>query len=60
MVSRKYYNLSANEGFVILLTSKLIICFIGSFTLKMKSQSIAYLLNGSEHICTYKILDLEG
>ena len=30
----------------------------GGFTLKMNSQSIAYLLNGSEHI--YKILDLEG
>ena len=29
-----------------------------SFTLKMKSQSIAYLLNGSEHI--YWILALEG
>ena len=32
------------------LTSKLIACFIDSFTLKMKSQTIAYLLNGSAHI----------
>ena len=57
MVSHKNYNLSANEDFVIFLTSKLITCFIDGFTLKMKSQSIAYLLNGSEHI--YWILDLE-
>ena len=58
MVSLKNYNLNANEGFVIFLTSKSITCFIDGFTLKMKSQSIAYLLNGSEHI--YWILDLEG
>jgi hypothetical protein len=32
------------------LTSKLITCFIDGFTLKMESQSIAYLLNESEHI----------
>ena len=51
-------NLNANEGFVIILTSKLIICFIDGFTLKIKSQSIAYLLNGSEHI--HWILDLES
>ena len=57
MVSHKNYNLSANEDFVIFLTSKLITCFIGGFTLKMKSKSIAYLLNGSEHI--YWIWDLE-
>ena len=57
MVSQKY-NLCANEGFVIFLTSKLITYIIGGFTLKMKSQPIAYLLNGSEHI--YWILDLEG
>ena len=50
MVSHKNYNLSANKDFIILLTSKLITCFIGDFTSKMKSQSIAYLLNGSEHI----------
>ena len=30
--------------------SKLITCFIVGFTSKMISQSIAYLLNGSEHI----------
>ena len=40
------------------LTSNLITCFIGSLILKMKSQSIAYLLNESEHV--YWILDLEG
>ena len=57
MVSQKY-NLCANEGFVIFLTSKLITYIIGGFTLKMKSRPIAYLLNGSEHI--YWILDLEG
>ena len=50
MVSRKNYNLNTNEGFVIFLTSKLITCFIGGFTLIMKPQSIAHLLNGSEHI----------
>ena len=58
MVSHKNYNHSAKEGFVIFLTSKLITCFIGSFTLKMKSQSIVYVLNGSEII--YWISDLEG
>ena len=58
MVRRKIYNLNANEGFVIFLTSKLITGFIDGFTLEMKSQSIAYLLNGSEHI--YWIWDLEG
>ena len=46
MVSRKKYNLNANEGFVIFLTSKLITCFIGGFTLIMQPQSIAHLLNG--------------
>ena len=58
MVSHKNYNLGANEGFVIFLTSKLITCFIDSFILKMKSLSTAYLLNGSEH--TYWILDLDN
>ena len=58
MVSHKNHNLNANEGFVIFFTSKLITCFIGGFSLKMKSQSIAYLLNGNEHI--YWILDIEG
>ena len=50
MVSPKKYNLSANEGFVVFLTSRLITCFIGGFTRKMKSQLIAYSRNGSEHI----------
>ena len=57
MVSHKIFNLSATVGFVIFLTSKLITCFIEGLTLKMESQSIAYLLIGSEHI--YWILDLE-
>ena len=47
MVSCKNYNLYANESFVIFLISKVITCFIGGFTLTMKSQSIAYLLLGS-------------
>ena len=34
MVSHKNYNLSANEGFVIILTSKLIACFIDSFIME--------------------------
>ena len=41
-----------------MLPSKLITCFITGFAAKRKSQSIAYLLNGSEHI--YWILDLEN
>jgi hypothetical protein len=57
-VSHKNYNLSANEGFVIFLTSKLMTCFIDGFILKMSSESIVYLLNRSEHI--YWILDLEN
>ena len=40
------------------LTFKLITCFIDGFTSKMKSQSIPYLLSGSERL--YWILDLEG
>ena len=58
MVSHKIYNLNASEGFVIILTSKLITCFIDNFILIMKSQSIAYLLKESEDISW--ILDLEG
>jgi hypothetical protein len=42
MVSHNKYNLSANEAFVMFLTSKLITCFIDGFTSKRKSQSIAY------------------
>ena len=59
MVGRKIYSLNANEGFVILVTSKLFTCFIGNFTLTMKPQSIAHLLNRCELIL-YWILDLEG
>ncbi len=58
MVSRKKYNFNANEGFVIYLISKFITCFIDGFTLEMKSQSIAYLLNESEDIYIY-IFDFE-
>ena len=58
MVSHKNHNLSVDEGFVIFLTSKLIICFIGGFTFEVNSQSIAYLLNGSEHV--YWNLFIEG
>ena len=57
-VSHKIYNLNANEGFVMFLTSKSITCFINGFTSKRKSQLIVYLLNESEHI--YWILDLEN
>ena len=35
------YNINANEDIVIFLTSKLITCFIDTFTSGMKSQSIA-------------------
>jgi hypothetical protein len=57
MVSHKNYNLNAKWGFCHFLTSKLSTCFIDGFTSRRKSQSIACLLNGSEHI--YWILDLE-
>ena len=57
MASHENYNLGAREGFVMLLTSKLITCFIDGFTLRMKSKSIACLLNEREHI--YWIWDLE-
>ena len=58
MVSHKHFNLNANEGFVMLLIFRLITCFIDDFTLKRKSQSVAYLLNESELM--YWILDLEN
>jgi hypothetical protein len=58
MVSCKIYNLNANEDFVVFLTSKIITWFIGSFTLKLNLQPIAYLLKVGEHI--YWIWDLEG
>ena len=41
-----------------LLTSKLITCYIDGFTWNRKSQSITSLLNESEHV--YWILDLEN
>jgi hypothetical protein len=63
MVSPTNYNLRANEGFLVFLTSKLIPCFCDGFTSITKSQSIAYLFNGSEHIYIYiyiyMILDLQ-
>ena len=37
MVSHTNYNLNANGGFVVFLTSKLITCFINGFTLKKNS-----------------------
>ena len=58
MVSHKNYNLNANEGFVIFWNFKLITCYIDGFIFKMKSQSIPYLLNGTEHM--YLILDIEN
>ena len=57
MISHKNYYFNANEGFEIFFTPKFIICFIDGFTLKIKSHSIAYLLNENEYI--YWILDLE-
>ena len=48
MVSHENSKLNANEDFVIFLISKLITCFIDGFTLILKSQSIAYLLNESD------------
>ena len=50
MASHKNYNLSVDESFAILLTSKLITCFIDGFTLIRKSQSTVDLLNGSVYI----------
>lgn len=59
MVTHKIYSLKANKGiFHILVFSKLITSFIDCFTPGMKSQFIAYLLSGSEHIGW--VLDLEG
>ena len=58
MASYRNYNFTASEGFEIFWTSRLITCCINNFTLIMKSQSFAYLLNESKHI--YWILDLEG
>jgi hypothetical protein len=49
------YNLNANEGFVISLLPSYFHALL-PVSLQMKSQSIAYLLDESEHI--YWILDL--
>ena len=57
MISYKSYSPNVDEGFVIFSTSTLISCLIDGLTLKMKSQSNAYLLNESEH--DYWILDIE-
>ena len=40
MASHKNHNLSASEGFIIFLTSKLFTYFIGSFTLKMNPNQL--------------------
>ena len=58
MVNHKNYNLNVNEEFAMFFTSKLITCYVDDFSLKKKSQSIVYLLNGSQHI--YWILNLEN
>src|ERR1700738_2815734 len=51
IVSDKNYNLNGNEDFVIFLTSKLITCFIGGFTLKMKcSQLLIYSMEVNIYI----------
>ena len=51
MVSHKNYNLNANEGLVILFTSKFFLIALLMVSLqKMKSQSIAYLLYERKHI----------
>ena len=57
MVSHKSYSINANEDFEMFLTSKLITCFIDTFTSGMKSKSISSLLIESTHMY---ILDLEG
>jgi hypothetical protein len=44
------YSLTANEDFVMFLTSKLITCFIDGFTLGMKSQANAYSQSQSAHV----------
>ena len=64
MVSHIHYNLNADEDFVISSISKFIACFIDihlhafSFTSRLESQWIVYLLRGSEHI--YRVLGLKG
>ena len=64
MVSHIHHNLNADEDFVISSISKFIACFIDihlhafSFTSRLESQWIVYLLRGSEHI--YWVLGLKG
>jgi hypothetical protein len=60
MVRHKNYNLNAIEDYVMFLTSKLMTCFIDSFTSRMKSQSIFNFLFPSESAHKYWISDLEG
>ena len=58
MVSCKNYNLDVNENFVIFFTFKLITCFIDCFISKRKSQSIAHLLNESDHVWKWSALKM--
>ena len=57
MVSHKNHNLSANEGFGNIFDSQVVYMLYWQFHYEKKSQSIVYLLDGSEHI--YWILDLQ-
>jgi hypothetical protein len=57
IVGHTSYNLNVNEDFVMFFTTKLMTCFIDSFTSGLKSQSLVYLLIESAH--THQILDLE-
>jgi hypothetical protein len=51
MVSLKNYNLGANEGLVIFLTSKLITCFIAGFTSKWNPyQLLIYSMEVNKYI----------
>ena len=59
-----HYSLNTNEDFVLFLASKIITCFINihlhafGYTSELKTQTITYLLRGSEHV--YWILGLQG
>ena len=48
MLSHNVFSLCVNEGFVTFFTSNIFTCFIDGFTSKMKSQSMAYLLSGTD------------
>ena len=51
MVSHKNYTLNTNEGFVKILTSKLITCFVGGFTLKWNpNQLLIYAMEVNIYI----------